>query len=589
MKKNYSFFSWINIAYCLAFVFCFKVTLTEAQTNLPGQTISIANSPVGISGENVLLEISYDTTDANNGLSGIGFRIHYDSSLLTFSHSQNALNFGLIVDAVGPYTDDYDLDNNPNTDNYISFSWTVLLNNWPSTSLPIVITQVVFTVNDLTNLSAISSTNINFTDISTSASHRFVATDYEMELITATWDVDGNEHVDALTDGLILLRHAFDLRGNDVTDGAIASNSSFSNFQVEQAIERTMQISDIDDNGEVDALTDILILLRYLFGLRGDGLIDGAVPENAERTTATEIEDYIANHMHMPNEENSNLDYESVQYENLAGTWILGSSEEDNDQVTASVGFMEIVFSRFGHMSFYYEVHEEEGDTISEIVECFGDYTLNESELNAMLGCREGDDVFFDTQISGLVGDGSINLGSAVFAAISNEDYVTFFNAEYNDYEYNTNIEYLTNIQPGIYSIDGISNVYLEISASGQINVTGNNAGGCNITGYIKADPSYGLSVQNFNEIPLIDNHVAILDITNCYYEDDGWSPYHYANINDSDQPVIIRSYYSSYIEGHQIEFFAPGNTEVDNVVNVFWLTLSLACSEDENCSHIQD
>jgi len=52
-------------------------------------------------------------------------------------------------------------------------------------------------------------------------------------------------------------------------------------------------ILDIDQNGSFDALTDGLILLRYAFGLRGDSLINGVVDTNANRTSAFDIEVYI--------------------------------------------------------------------------------------------------------------------------------------------------------------------------------------------------------------------------------------------------------------------------------------------------------
>jgi DNA-binding beta-propeller fold protein YncE len=52
---------------------------------------------------------------------------------------------------------------------------------------------------------------------------------------------------------------------------------------------------DIDGDGEVDALTDALLLLRYAFGFRGATLITGAVDvANCTRCTATEIEALIA-------------------------------------------------------------------------------------------------------------------------------------------------------------------------------------------------------------------------------------------------------------------------------------------------------
>jgi hypothetical protein len=53
--------------------------------------------------------------------------------------------------------------------------------------------------------------------------------------------------------------------------------------------------ADTDDDGEgaTEALSDGLLVLRYLFGFRGDSLIDDALTGNATRTTADEIESYI--------------------------------------------------------------------------------------------------------------------------------------------------------------------------------------------------------------------------------------------------------------------------------------------------------
>ena len=51
--------------------------------------------------------------------------------------------------------------------------------------------------------------------------------------------------------------------------------------------------TDIDANGEFSPLTDGLLYLRYLFGFRGDALIDGAVANDCGRCTAPEIEAFI--------------------------------------------------------------------------------------------------------------------------------------------------------------------------------------------------------------------------------------------------------------------------------------------------------
>ena len=49
---------------------------------------------------------------------------------------------------------------------------------------------------------------------------------------------------------------------------------------------------DIDQNGVVDALTDGLLVLRYLFGLEGDQVTIGALADDATRT-AEEVQEYL--------------------------------------------------------------------------------------------------------------------------------------------------------------------------------------------------------------------------------------------------------------------------------------------------------
>ena len=113
----------------------------------------------------------------------------------------------------------------------------------------------------------------------------------------SAWDMDGNDNIDALTDGLLLLRHTFELRGEVLTDGVMADDSTMSSAQVEQRVVDAYAIADIDQSGEVDALTDALILLRYLFELRGNDLVVGAVADGASRVSPSEIEQYIVEHM----------------------------------------------------------------------------------------------------------------------------------------------------------------------------------------------------------------------------------------------------------------------------------------------------
>ena len=107
-------------------------------------------------------------------------------------------------------------------------------------------------------------------------------------------DLDGNEQYDALTDGLLLLRGMFGLDGAALITGTVASDAVYTDSEdIESRIEFLGDLADVDGNGQIDALTDGLLTLRYLFGLEGDTLINGVVAADATRTTAEEIEAHL--------------------------------------------------------------------------------------------------------------------------------------------------------------------------------------------------------------------------------------------------------------------------------------------------------
>ena len=107
-------------------------------------------------------------------------------------------------------------------------------------------------------------------------------------------DVDGNGARDALTDGLLVLRYLFGLTGTALTDGAVGNGAALTDpAQLAAHLDDIRPIFDIDGNGQVDALTDGLLLIRYLFGLRGPALIPMAIGSGATRATAPDIEAYI--------------------------------------------------------------------------------------------------------------------------------------------------------------------------------------------------------------------------------------------------------------------------------------------------------
>ena len=54
---------------------------------------------------------------------------------------------------------------------------------------------------------------------------------------------------------------------------------------------------DIDGDGETEALTDGLLVLRYLFGFSGTTLSESAVSSSALRTSAADISEYLSTNL----------------------------------------------------------------------------------------------------------------------------------------------------------------------------------------------------------------------------------------------------------------------------------------------------
>ena len=109
-----------------------------------------------------------------------------------------------------------------------------------------------------------------------------------------TWDIDGNSSVTALSDGLLVLRYLFGFEGDAlIADTLTETSTRTSSTEIQTHIQEQASHLDIDGDGQNSPLTDGLLLLRYLFELRNDALTSGAVSAGATRNTAAEIEAYI--------------------------------------------------------------------------------------------------------------------------------------------------------------------------------------------------------------------------------------------------------------------------------------------------------
>lgn len=114
------------------------------------------------------------------------------------------------------------------------------------------------------------------------------------ERVSASLDIDGNGQYDALTDGLLIVRYLFGLTDSSLTNGTLGSNATRTEpSQIVSLLDSMKDTLDIDGNQSTDALTDGLLILRYLFGLRGDALIDSVIGNDSSRDSASSIETYV--------------------------------------------------------------------------------------------------------------------------------------------------------------------------------------------------------------------------------------------------------------------------------------------------------
>jgi hypothetical protein len=107
-------------------------------------------------------------------------------------------------------------------------------------------------------------------------------------------DVTADSSIDPLTDGLLILRWIFGFTGGTLTSGAVDPDCLRCDpAGIDAYLDILAPDLDIDDNGAVEALTDGLLVLRRMFGFGGVSLTSGAVAGNCNRCDAADIAAYI--------------------------------------------------------------------------------------------------------------------------------------------------------------------------------------------------------------------------------------------------------------------------------------------------------
>ena len=250
------------------------------------QQITSLDNLTAAPGGNVSIPLFYNTSTGDNTVTGISLRLHYNSNQLTFQNVENLFSNNLFVPLSEPIPDTVDFDNDPNTDKFIRFGYVDSEGNWPNQPLPLKLGDFNFT----------TSRDFEGTQLKVTSDN--LAPGYSLEtnpifVGKQAWnlDIDGDGRADALSDGIMIVRYLFGpnaFPGEKLIEGAISPNATRNLAEIQAYLQKGVdnKYLDIDGDGDSKALSDGIMIVRHLFGptaFPGEKLIEGAIAPDATR------------------------------------------------------------------------------------------------------------------------------------------------------------------------------------------------------------------------------------------------------------------------------------------------------------------
>jgi hypothetical protein len=239
------------------------------------------------------VQVYYRTSDGVTGLNGLGLRVHFNSRLIDVVALKDLLLVDLISADAVVMLDSSDFDSDDLTDSYLTLAWAAQSgSSWPGV-VPIKLFDLE--VNFSSQITSDDKVNIRFTATSTHPDYGFSGTPLKATVNVNSLDIDGNGDADALSDGLLILRNMFGLTGEALIINAVPTSAKYTSAaDIEARISGLGLLLDVDGDSRIDPLSDGLLILRYLFGITGSSLTNGVISQDATRTTPQAIEEYLS-------------------------------------------------------------------------------------------------------------------------------------------------------------------------------------------------------------------------------------------------------------------------------------------------------
>jgi hypothetical protein len=255
----------------------------EGREMLAAQVVTPSVAAINVDpGDAVSFSVSYTTDTGNAYTTGLGLRLHYDSSKMTpdttygsywpkitatvYNGLSGVVTSSLSSNQETPTADVTDLDGDASTDMYILVAWAAMGGDWPGE-----VPKTLYTAHFIaaTGSEAVGSANFNFTASSVAAGYTFESTSVEATFNVATPEPDAggpyavvegaSVALDAsatthATQDPATLTYAWDFDGDGSYDDATGITPSFSaaNADGPSSITVGLQVTDANNVSATD-------------------------------------------------------------------------------------------------------------------------------------------------------------------------------------------------------------------------------------------------------------------------------------------------------------------------------------------------
>ncbi|MBF0165724.1 MAG: hypothetical protein HQM01_14675, partial [Magnetococcales bacterium] len=248
-------------------------------------TPTATEQPV-VPGELVRIRLAYTRSDGSRHLPGTGLTFHFDANHLAFVDWQPLALASGNQPVVSVEADATDLDGDPTTHQRIRVRYSeAVLGEGAHLAL-------TFRMLGDTPLQTRTPFKVNLID--PLADERFIPEPVTFVAAGLDWDIDGDGAVRPLSDGLLILRHLAGQRGEALLAGAVGAVATRSDpTLLDTLLSAAHPLLDVDGNGLVDPWSDGVLIMRYLFGFRGEALSGGLADAAGCRPGSEAIEAYL--------------------------------------------------------------------------------------------------------------------------------------------------------------------------------------------------------------------------------------------------------------------------------------------------------